>query len=823
MKNAVEKKLDEGKYGFVKFEGIDPSKPVSLYFTGSFNPPTPAHIMTIVNAAVELISNKRLIIAKLYVSPSQDKYVGAKNYPDIELNGSNVKRPRMEANDRGFIFQNLLDKMKQEYSQDETIVSMLNLVEISMFEANEAGFINQSASASATEVFVDHHLLVTLFQERHPDEQIIYLSGADLYSSCCKAHELHPQMIAPRDMKNHHTISSTGIMKGDTVVMSDVIKNYSFYYPMLIDILQTNNFNNIANALLKKFIQLVSEDVQYLKLVENTLPGFLHSIEKNIGKFSTYQTSRGHAKDIPYIQKPAQALLNGLECKADEDARLSTTQSGEPLPLVNNPQVVINSFDKKNKDVKFTIAAAVIDQLLNSSKVYVNTDIFPAGEYEKKMNEGKIGPQNKELQNIAVGVCCVQKVHLLCEQQINKNGQAISIPRSTDINQDDPAILLLSCPALNFSYGKSGLLSLEQRQYAIRGMYRNLFNAAQTEGQTHIVMPAAGLGAFGGEPALYFAILMTVAAEYADLKIIYHPAQFSANFNKALMQSNVNNVVEATKDIIFIANELSKRGYSVALHNPSDADVVFGVYDVGEYWKKGHYAGEEHIGSMTTAVLNSRGLNPAAYSKIVERSLQKNSEERMSLNVLEQPANNIIIIEPKKPAVQDASIVGFVQDKKAYITINFPSKEARDNWFAILQAMVKKLGFEKQDFAALLNQNELSVYLMPASDRNLMGVTRIQAHSAMQHNPNPPQFAINFGDKQILKFFVKSFSLTDKQVSEVRHNLHRTGALYFNASALPVAVTLSVLNVDYNDNYVSKFQVEKPQEKLQGDASCSIM
>ncbi len=76
--------------------------------------------------------------------------------------------------------------------------------------------------------------------------------------------------------------------------------------------------------------------------------------------------------------------------------------------------------------------------------------------------------------------------------------------------------------------------------------------------------------------------------EYPLLNIIYHPAQFRGEFDNAWNAANKpQNIMGAKKDVVFLADELNKKGYATALHNPSDADVVYGVYDVGEYWKSG--------------------------------------------------------------------------------------------------------------------------------------------------------------------------------------------------------------------------------------------
>ena len=183
--------------------------------------------------------------------------------------------------------------------------------------------------------------------------------------------------------------------------------------------------------------------------------------------------------------------------------------------------------------------------------------------------------------------------------------------------------MLVSSPALNFGYGVASYLDQDQQVEYIMGMYRNLFASTIQEGRNYIAMPAAGLGEFKGKPDVYFNTLMLVASEFPTLNIIYNPAKYVTAFEKSLLKAKPINVVRATKDVVFVANELCKAGYPCAFHNPSDSDVVYGVYDIGEYWKTGQgigYVGEEHIGSLTTAPLNSRGLNPDVYSHAIERS-----------------------------------------------------------------------------------------------------------------------------------------------------------------------------------------------------------
>lgn len=351
----------------------------------------------------------------------------------------------------------------------------------------------------------------------------------------------------------------------------------------------------------------------------------LAEIEANVGKFSTYKTTAGAGEAIPFQDKPAQSFLHGLGV-ANVPHPLSKLPE-ESLPINPGMDVTVKSFDTKVSG-SLVIQADRVARLLKSAKIYVNNDIMPQGLYVTTLT-GIDGSVSKDIgihwQNLAVGVCHVQEIDLLATHVMNERGEAISAPRTGEILDDAPALLLLSSPALNFGYGMAGHLTRNQQIDFIKGMYRNLFFAALAEKREYIAMPAAGLGVFKGDPEIYFTSLMKVAKEFPELKIIFHPAQFENQFDKALQKANPDNVVKATKDVLFIADELTKSGKPCAFHNPSDSDVVYGLYDVGEYWKTGKgagYVGEEHIGAMSTAPLNSKGLNPQAYANVVERNFR---------------------------------------------------------------------------------------------------------------------------------------------------------------------------------------------------------
>ena len=312
------------------------------------------------------------------------------------------------------------------------------------------------------------------------------------------------------------------------------------------------------------------------------LKQLINDIEKKVGSFSKYKTTQGLGETIPFHQKPAQQLLKGLGAIENSSSKLSIMPNNNLLKAMGNKTVTVSSFS--NSAHKLIIDGEKIDALVNSARTYVNTSIVPPGLLTHaiknkliKPQEQGIAPNDVHWQNLAVGICHAQEINLLISQKINEQGQAICAPSSNHITKQTPSILLLSSPALNFNYGVASKLSQKQQAAFIEGMFNNLFDAARSQNRHYIALPAAGLGVFGGDPILYFTALCRAAKSYPELNIIYHPAQFGSQFETVWQTYKPDNVIRATKDAVFIADELTKSGYPCALHNPSDSDVVYGV------------------------------------------------------------------------------------------------------------------------------------------------------------------------------------------------------------------------------------------------------
>ncbi|MCW8398241.1 hypothetical protein OQJ26_05485 [Legionella sp. PATHC038] len=425
------------------------------------------------------------------------------------------------------------------------------------------------------------------------------------------------------------------------------------------------------------------------------LKEIITEVEKEVGLFSQkYKTIEGgHTYTIPFSQKPAEQLLTSLGGMKDPSAILSSATPA--IHTSGNADVTINGFTPKTADKKLVITGKRLDHLLQSGKIYVNTALFPAGLYQKVLNEKLAGKKKEELpsetngihwENLAVGVCHVQEIDLLVDTIMSTHKRAHTTVRIGKIEENNPSLLLLSSPRLNLSGGLDDHMDKETQIRFIEGMFYNLFDAVQKEGRQYIAMPAAGLGAHGGKPEMYFAALMKAAKAFPKLNIIYHPNDHEKSFDKALKKAKLENVVKITKNVIFIAERLNQRGNPCALHIPADSDVIYGLSDIGGPWKsppskrhllflnKKNETSQTYIGALSTAPLNSFGVNPQAYATIIERNLGnsldtplgKEIKDTISIHVTTQQTPSIsehgidptIQAEPGSQAKNNARITG---------------------------------------------------------------------------------------------------------------------------------------------------------------------
>lgn len=430
-----------------------------------------------------------------------------------------------------------------------------------------------------------------------------------------------------------------------------------------------------------------------------SLKDLVKTINENeeIGSFSKSHKTIGnsHTYRIPFASKPSQqviAALGGPETYDDKHALLTAKKE---IKTTGNSKVKVSGFTSSTPESTLTLSGKRLDRLFSSAKIYVDTSIFPPGHYQKTLAEKltlqkKLPKENNKIdwENLAVAVCHAQEIDLLVTTCVSSHGRAHTTVRpSASIHSKAPAFLLLSSPKLNLNKDHSKALQEKDEQLKfITSMYRNLFNAAVSEQREYIVMPAAGLTNHGGSPEMHFSALMAVAQEYPALNIIYNADNHKSAFDSALKTANnPANVARTTKDIIAVADYLmNTEGKSCAIYNPSSSNVVYGLSDVGEHWQAttltlGTNPGktlQAYIGTISTAPLNSYGINPGAFMNIIERNLkqlaeitQKNEDATPSASI--EKADEVATLPTQVPVNTDGAPVeiGNPVEQSAHDTI----------------------------------------------------------------------------------------------------------------------------------------------------------
>ncbi|KAL0210433.1 hypothetical protein RCL1_004869 [Eukaryota sp. TZLM3-RCL] len=236
---------------------------------------------------------------------------------------------------------------------------------------------------------------------------------------------------------------------------------------------------------------------------------------------------------------------------------------------------------------------------------------------------------NTSIMTLASTYCHVQRVHFFIEQSLSSDGRALNKIR--DCNLDESLeVLLISIPGFNFAYSgisqelrRLVLKSQDTFELMLEAFWTVVLAAAVSFDCSILSFPAVGMGVFLPQhlpnnlslkiAESYFTTLVKVLSlpKFSSISCIYfNPAGYSSTLDDVLMTSSCSKIINFKGDVLLLAVELSKNNFFCALLNPSDSDVLLGVYDVGEYWKsQGSYVGEEHIAATSTAVLGSAGMN----------------------------------------------------------------------------------------------------------------------------------------------------------------------------------------------------------------------
>ncbi len=228
---------------------------------------------------------------------------------------------------------------------------------------------------------------------------------------------------------------------------------------------------------------------------------------------------------------------------------------------------------------------------------------------------------------LATNICHAQDVIFLVEQHLD--GSAARNKMATGNLDAAPPVTVLSIPGVNFAYGAtnaSTLIDSGDAATMIKNMRTTALESAKRKNRKYVTMPAIGMGAFLGNIRaseiikLYFATLIQLmqTTYRNDFDAIYFNPAGQAPIFRTMLNAAKNSgefpLFMTQKDVKFLAINLSKNGFATAFLNPSDADVIWGVYDAGEYYKNGHYVGEEDIGATSTAPIGSKRITPEAYT-----------------------------------------------------------------------------------------------------------------------------------------------------------------------------------------------------------------
>lgn len=380
------------------------------------------------------------------------------------------------------------------------------------------------------------------------------------------------------------------------------------------------------------------------------LQEFITEQEKKLGRQSSSYHFRDHkgtkhgAAKIPFDQRPGTQLIKALGGIATEDTYLSTRQNSKSEALVAKQDVVTNGFSFAKHPIpnqpSVKLEAARLTRLINSGKIYVNVNGFHhEGLYKEILDERTVkalsaaiyenGLTKIHWQNMALAVCHAQEIDLLVQVHTEDEETVFSpLPEGCVKKADDPALLLLSTPYLKFSHlvghGLAGHLKDWEALGMLQVMYRNACHAAVSEERKYLLVLGPGFPHYHLLPDIYFEALGSVAKEFPQLQIVFHPVDHEKRFDDYLSKEKPTNLVKSKKHIVALANQLTQTGHACALLNPTHSDVIYGNCDIGKKCKiaSSHdFTHDTFFHDMTTAAINSYGLNPAAYQRINEKKL----------------------------------------------------------------------------------------------------------------------------------------------------------------------------------------------------------
>jgi len=341
---------------------------------------------------------------------------------------------------------------------------------------------------------------------------------------------------------------------------------------------------------------------------------------------------------------------------------------------------------------KITVSKSTLAQLSDSARIVTNSELMPSNMFIKIQNELRESISDQEqrslktllgsnyatwrsdwrnlgyasqeafdkaanlpLNALALGICHSQETHFFVEQEV-VNEQARNKLRTAHLDTATPSVVISAC-GLNLAYGGldiDKMLHDGSAKFLIKSMLNNVLSATVAQNCRNLSVGAIGLGAFLPDSikrdpvkskeiaSLYYDSLMELVSDplYKGKfdNIYVNPVfPFAWEAFEAAKQNHAipadTNVIGFGRDNKFLCVEMSKQGIRCAMLNPSDPDVMWGKYDVGEYYKSGHYVGEEDIAATSTAALGSAGIsdvyvNRAKISSVIVPQSAPRAEQR---------------------------------------------------------------------------------------------------------------------------------------------------------------------------------------------------
>lgn len=368
-----------------------------------------------------------------------------------------------------------------------------------------------------------------------------------------------------------------------------------------------------------------------------------------------------YTSEVTTLNKPLSEQVGPNAPPVTIGASQIASEDSDPNSTINKE--ISGGFKKAFGDTTVTLSKATVQKLSDSAKIVTNSKNFPRELFIKIQKEliANIEPQEKRTLKkvlkakggdaliiewtsqwqslgftsqadfikaldtpmllLASNICHSQEIHFFVEQQLRANDNAaLNKLRTGNLDNATPNVLL-SIPGINVAY--SGLKPDEQTRGLVSNMWESLLDSAVLQNCRNLATPAIGLGAFAGiygtEMAkIYYETLSELLSsdkykgKFDNVFVNTRGKRdFSPEFDAIFKPGGTTggcNVQNFKKDVKFLAIELAKAGHRCALVNPSDADVVLGKNDVGEYFKHGDYVAEEDFAATSTAVVGSKGI-----------------------------------------------------------------------------------------------------------------------------------------------------------------------------------------------------------------------